>query len=449
MERAFLRCFLAIVSFETGYVCLAQKHVLVIDSFDAERKELLKKPLSKQYLYTFYDTESKDHSYGNEDLFAMVEDIKSRYENVKFDGVLCTQDYLGNICAALVAQELCLSGPSIVSILSCQHKYYSRLLQRQAVADSTPRFGLIDPDRINESLAALPVRYPFFVKPVKSYFSFGAMCIKSEDELKRSLLHLLPAKAFLKPLNDVLKRHGFAYSADYLLAEELLEGNQVTLEGYVYNNKVYIVGIVDSIMYPGTISFEHFEYPSCLSAAVQRRMKNIAQKVILYIGLNNTFFNIEMMYNSKTKQVHIIEINPRAAAQFADLYEKVDGLNSYDTMLALATSSPLPKQVKHKGRYRIAASFALRQFQDGMVIKAPSQQDIDRVLQLFPDARIQVHVNQGQKLSDELQDGKSYVYAILNLGGSSKKNLKSVLERCKLLLPFDIKLLPSKEVLIS
>ena len=40
-------------------------------------------------------------------------------------------------------------------------------------------------------------------------------------------------------------------------------------------------------------------------------------------------FNIEMMYDAATDRIGIIEINPRMASQFADLYEKVDGTNSY------------------------------------------------------------------------------------------------------------------------
>ena len=44
--------------------------------------------------------------------------------------------------------------------------------------------------------------------------------------------------------------------------EELLAGDEVTLEGYVSGESVTTIGVTDSIKYPGTFSFQRFEYPS-------------------------------------------------------------------------------------------------------------------------------------------------------------------------------------------
>jgi hypothetical protein len=46
-----------------------------------------------------------------------------------------------------------------------------------------------------------------------------------------------------------------------VLCEDLVGGEQFTVDGFVYGNEVTILGIVDSIMYPGTMSFASFEYP--------------------------------------------------------------------------------------------------------------------------------------------------------------------------------------------
>ncbi len=118
----------------------------------------------------------------------------------------------------------------------------------------------------------------------------------------------------------------FELGTKYLLAEEHLSGQQVTYEGLVHNGECTTVGIVDSIMYPGTICFERFEYPSSLPQSVQLRMADIANRFMHGIGFNNGLFNIEFMYNPAHDTIHIIEINPRLVSQFADLYEKVDGL---------------------------------------------------------------------------------------------------------------------------
>ncbi len=424
----------------------AKKRILVIDASDAEKKELARSTIQKQYDFIYYDVENKNQDYGNQNLLATLQEIKRAYKQGDFDGVLSTQDYIGNICATLVADAFNLPGPAPQAVLTCHHKYYSRQAQQRLVPEATPNYGLIDPHNFDKSIADLSFNFPLFVKPIKACFSFGAMKIDSKEELQKKMLHLLPAKAFLKPLEDVLKQYtNYPLHADYLLAEELLGDKQVTVEGFVKNGKVQIVGITDSIMYPGTISFEHFEYPSSLPIRVQKRMKKIAKKFIKGIKFDNSFFNIEMMYNNTTNTIYIIEVNPRSAAQFADLYEKVDGVNSYAIMLALATGSSLPPLKKRKGTYTIAASFALRVFENGFVKKSPSQQELAKAYRSFPDARIQLHVQKGQKLSDELQDGKSYLYAIINLGGMNKQDLLQRFEQCKNMLVYEIKSLSTAQ----
>ncbi|CAN5439917.1 hypothetical protein BH20ACI3_BH20ACI3_19300 [soil metagenome] len=65
----------------------------------------------------------------------------------------------------------------------------------------------------------------------------------------------------------------------FLLVEELLEGLQATLEGYVYQGEIHLMGIVDSVMFPNTIAFKRFEYPSSLPESVQSRMFSLARKL--------------------------------------------------------------------------------------------------------------------------------------------------------------------------
>lgn len=123
----------------------------------------------------------------------------------------------------------------------------------------------------------------------------------------------------------------------YLIAEEPLGGVQVTVEGCVFHGEVEIIGITDSVMYPGTISFERFEYPSVLPEPVQRRMEELASRFVRLIGYDDGLFNIEMFYDATSDTIHFIEINPRMCPQFADLMEKVNGVNTYAIALAIAT----------------------------------------------------------------------------------------------------------------
>jgi hypothetical protein len=130
------------------------------------------------------------------------------------------------------------------------------------------------------------------------------------------------------------------------------------------------------------------------------------------------------MYDRETGRIAIIEINPRMASQFADLYEKVDGTNSYQVLLDIAEGRA-PAFARRQGRYAFAASCVLRSFVDCHVEAVPSDANVQRLAGLYP-VRIEMHATPGRMLSDELHDGQSYRYGIVNLGG---RDLADVLQK--------------------
>ena len=354
-------------------------------------------------------------------------------ETENITGVFSSDDYPGSIYASIIAFHQRFAGPLPAVVIGCQHKFFSRRNQSKIVPLSTPQFSLVNADSFESDTFSM--QFPVFIKPVKSYFSFLAGKISDANELAHFIANKRMPEEFLYQFNWFLQQFGFEpYSSDFL-AETILHGHQVTVEGYIYNGFCHILGVIDSIMYPGTISFARFEYPSSLSDSIQQRMGIIAQEIMLGINFDNSFFNIEMMYNSETDSIHIIEINPRMAAQFADLYEKVDGQNSF----AIALDIALGKQpfVKRKnGEFNIAASCVMRIFENKRVIKVPSVDAIAKVKELFHEARIFIAVNEGQLLSDQLQDGNSYLYGLIHLGARDQQELLEKFECAQRLLPF-------------
>src|SRR5205085_1876155 len=66
----------------------------------------------------------------------------------------------------------------------------------------------------------------------------------------------------LKPFAQLVRAYDGRVPAHFFIAEAPLFGAQVTVDGFVQGGRATIMGVVDSVMYPGTISFERFEYPS-------------------------------------------------------------------------------------------------------------------------------------------------------------------------------------------
>jgi biotin carboxylase len=371
---------------------LAPRKVLVVSATHRDHRELRKlAPPGIDFLFHDYASTSLEELISGiegegacaADPDEEVDRVLAGVDGTRLSAVISTDDYPGSALAAIVAQRLGLPGPDPRVVLIAQHKYLSRAAQAKLVPDAVPPFMLIDA----AAGALLPddMTFPVFVKPVKSFFSVGAEKVGSLPELAALLPRWRTLDQFFLPLERMLERYaGESIGSKRLIAEGVLKGAQVTVEGYAFGGKVSVLGIVDSIMFPGTIAFSRFDYPSHLPEDVQARMAGIAVAVMEGLGFDNGLFNIEMMYDADADRVSIIEINPRMASQFADLYE---------------------------------ASCVLRAFEDRRVMRLPDEGEIKCLEALYPEIRVELHATVGRKLSDELQDGHSYRYGIINLGG--------------------------------
>lgn len=359
-------------------------------------------------------------------------------------GVIGTDDYLGAVLASVVAEHLRLPAPAAKAVLTCQHKYYSRLIQKATVPYASPDFDLIErTDTLREPICSLA--YPFFAKPVRGTFSILAQRVDNARELK-DLVTLSTADEVLwylrlRSFNSLLARYTqLERSADSFIGEELLTGKHVSLEGYCHQGTTHVMGILDSFMYEGTQSFRRFEYPSRLPNEVQTRMHAIATTLMPALNFDNGLFEIEMYYNPNLDEIRIVEVNPRMCSQFADLFEKVDGTNSYELLLSIATGAE-PNMLKEQGRYGVAASFVIRTFKGGRARRLPSSLEVGRVMNLIPDARIRLFHKQGDRLSSQLrqlQDISSVRLAAINIGGADRTDLTARFLSAMKELPFEV-----------
>lgn len=363
------------------------------------------------------------------DIDAEVEAIIA-HRGKGIDAVISTDDYPGSTLAAIVAQRLDLQGTSPKANLLCQHKYYARERQRLARIEGTPVFQRI------ESASELSLPMPCFVKPVKSYFSIGAGGILEEDEIPHAVRAATLPHRFFEPFQRLFEAYAdLPFGEGRVLAEELLEGHQSTFEGYVIDGRMEALGVVDSIMFPGTRVFRRFEYPSSMPEGVVARIEDVARRALQAVGFDHGLFNIEFIYDARRDSVHIVEMNPRMASQFADLYEKVDGINTYEILVDLALGR-LPARRKRQGRHKVAVSHVMRRFEDAHVIEIPKREAVAAVALRHPDARIEILVTAGRHLSHELQDGKSFRYGLINVGARDRRQAMEVLADCNHRLPF-------------
>ncbi len=425
------------------------KRLLLLCPTERERRDLpaLAAQLGIELVFDAFDDDYFDRVIARaaagvptaDEPFDLLERIERTIEHARaigVDGVTSAVGYPGMSAVAAIRSRLGLPGPNLHAVLACEHKYYCREAQARHVPEAVARFRLLDASAVDA--AADPFGFPAFLKPVKSCMSMRAFVVNDAQALARLAKNATLPAAFVEPFNALLRRDThWTLDASGLLLEELLPGQQISVEGYARGGTAHVLGIIDAVMFPDTYSFQRFRYPSTLPAAVQSRVRALATRFIEAIDYGDAMFNIEMMWDPRSDRLTIIEVNPKIASQFPDLFEKVDGCSTYTTLMELALGLPV-SFARGKGRHRVAASCVLRTFDDQRVRRIPSAEDIARVQTRFPDARVQILARPGERLSENLQDPHSYRYGLINLGARSDDELLEMFESCRAMLPFEM-----------
>ena len=361
------------------------------------------------------------------------------------DGIVSFLDFPGIEMAACLAARRSLPGPGLEAILRCNHKLWSRRLQAEVVPELCPRFTWVDPfDEDPLGKLEAQMAYPFWIKPLNAYASFLGFRIDDPSDFRQALpkvraqIHWLgePLEHFMEMADvpDELARLG----GSILIAEEIIKGNQCTLEGYVHRGVSRIYGVVDSIRETNESSFARYEYPSQLPTELTDRMAGAARRLMGQIGFDNGQFNMEFFHDWEHDRLWLLEVNPRLSQSHLELFEKVDGASHQAVAIRIAMGQE-PERPHRQGEYPHAAKFFLRAWRDARVVRAPGPEEIERVENQVPGSSIIVRLGEGMRLSDlPDQDSYSYELAWIWIGGEDHADLMSKYEKVKELLNIEL-----------
>lgn len=365
------------------------------------------------------------------DALAFAQRIVRKYRDARLDAVATSDEQFGPFVASIVARGLGLRHASLDAVLTIQHKYHAREAFERLAPEANARFGLIRRDFSRPE--DVPLAFPFYVKPVKAAFSVLARRVDSFEELRRHTrfgwLEARIIERLVRPFGDVLHKHRpGAEDPLSMVCEEILRGPQVTANGFVREGKVTMLGTVDSIMYPGTDHFQRFQYPSTLGRATLERVDALATRLLEGLGLRHGLFNIEMRIDPASGAPRVIEINPRAAGQFFDLFERVDGYSLFELLLDLECGD-MPRVRHREGRDQVAASFVLRDLHGRGLSRWPGKGEVAAVAAANPDAHLMVYPKRGADLAREMKWLGSYRYVVFNVGAASAPALRARFDR--------------------
>lgn len=342
------------------------------------------------------------------------------------DAILTHWDFPLSVVAPILCAERGLRSPTLESVLRCSDKYWSRLEQRKAIPNFTPRFTEVDPFEIS-SLSDIDVEPPFWLKPVASFASQLGFKVNDDGDLQHALEEIRDGIGRIgDPFEDVLDRADIPQEVEkvggkHCIAEEYLTGIELAHEGSVFNGEVDIHGAIDMVR-EGEI-FTRLEYPSTAPQGILDLMEEATRSLLGEIGFDQGCFNVEYFWNTEADRLTIIEVNPRISQSHAYMFEKVDGRSNHQVAvdIALGRSPTLPDD---KGLYGRAAKFHHTTREDGFVESLPDERSIKRAREAAPDVEIRFVAKEGQKLSDLTdQDAYSFDLAEIYLAAADQMDL--------------------------
>lgn len=371
------------------------------------------------------------------DLERFVDRLARKAVSAGWRGVGSNHEQFGALAAALVAERMGWPGTPVNAVLACQHKLHARQVLQQVCPEANLPFAPL-PARYGEP-APDGLDYPLFIKPVKAAFSVLARTVHSRAELhaltRFGAGELWVIRHLVEPFERIARsRLPQAGTAHRMLIEQPVAGRQYNLDGYVFGGEVRALGVVESVMYPGTSAFMRFDYPCDIAPETQASALDVARRFLGAVGFSHGLFNMEFYFDTASGKLTVIEFNPRMAAQFSDLYLRVDGVDPHRMALELACGRD-PALLPHAMPTAAAASsFVYRIFDPAAVAAMPTTEARHEFSRRFPDGLLFMFPKPRGSMARDFKWLGSYRYGIVHLGGSDASDLQRRCEEASRLL---------------
>ena len=361
----------------------------------------------------------------------------------RIDGIISHWDFPGQTMLPLLCNRFDLPGPSLESVLKCGHKYWARVEQQKVLPEHIPRFCAVDPFA-EDPLSQVSLDFPFWLKPIKSFGSYLGFRIDDEKTFFEAIRII---RKHIRRIGDgynqalehaVIPPEIEGIGGNHCIAEEIIRGaRQNGPEGFAYDGEITIYGITDSVKEAGRESFNRFEYPSLWPDSKQAKTRELTQRLVSAVGLENSAFNAEFIWDEASDHLTLIELNPRISQSLSYMFEKVHGVSNHQVAVDLSQGKR-PDYPPPGGEFACAAKFMWRYYRDAVVERVPTREQTRAVEEMFPGTEVDIAVHEGMQLS-ELRDQDSYSYeiALLHIGADSHKQLMERYRRCREILGFE------------
>lgn len=426
---------------------MSPTNIFVLAMTDEQRREL--QTVRGAEDLTFHNLLSYDTAVGVGEIDFEGLLAEARAELDAFDGtvdaIIAHWDFPSSIIGPILAAERGLPAPSLTSLLASEHKYWSRLAQRESVPECVPEFVAFDPfddDALAQVTATLP--FPFWVKPVKAHSSMLGFKVTSEEEFREAQEEIRSSiQGMGDAFNSALQRVDLPpelgdAGGNTCLAEQYVEGLQAAPEGTVFRGDFHVHGVFDMHKDNAGTSFDRLDYPAgSVPEEVQQRMIDLSRRYLEHVGFDDGCFNAEFMWDEPEDKLWLIEVNTRISQSHSDLFAKVDGASNHEVAIDIALGRP-PRMPHREGDYAVAGQCMVFHDEDVVVTRVPDEADMEKIRADHPGVRFVPEVEVGDRLS-ELggQDSYRHIVGKLYIGASTHEELGRLHSETAAALPFE------------
>lgn len=209
-----------------------------------------------------------------------TEDVVMNARNYCVDGVLCFSVEAAVISVAMVAEALGLPGMSVEAAKNATSKKRMRELW---LDKGIPSCRFISSRTVGSAReAAEEIGFPLVVKPADNAGSRGVSYVGTIMELET---------AYNTALN-------FSRNGDVLI-EEFMPGEEISVEGFVYNGAFYLTAISDKVRTPPPHLLDLVvSFPSAKQTEVQEKAVQVVRDAAHALGVDMTPIHAEVMITS-------------------------------------------------------------------------------------------------------------------------------------------------------
>lgn len=316
---------------------------------------------------------------------AICEHARRLHERHGLSGVLTFDEP----CVPVVAQvteQLGLPGISVGVAKEARNKRQMRLRFSEAGL-AQPRCASLSRLEDLKRFAEI-VGYPLIVKPSEGYSSAGVVLAADPDGLLGAFEH---ARRFSNHDEDPL-----------LLAEEYVEGPEVSAEVVAYGSRHHVVAVTDKVSTNGPYFVElGHVVPSRLPAETLCTVHETARRAIAALGITSGGAHVEMKLTSQSPVV--IEVGARLAGDMIpDLVELATGADLYGAIVDCAMGRDPVGRLRETHRRWAGIRFLTSQ--PGLIVHAPDLEELGALPGKLSEAEmeglvdLEVYVQEGVRV---------------------------------------------------